>query len=47
MMSTAGYSEVQTIDEVTTLLVMAREVEIQPLRQRLASQPALVEWGGT
>jgi hypothetical protein len=47
MMSTAGYSEVQTFNEVATLLVMAREVEIQLLRQRLASQPALVEWGGT
>ena len=46
MTGTAGYSEVQTFDEVTTLLVMAREVEIQQLRQRLASQSALVEWGG-
>jgi len=43
MTGTAGCSEVQTFDEVTTLLVMAREVEIQQLRQRLASQPALVE----
>ena len=45
MTGTAGYSEVQTFDEVTTLLIMAREVEIQQLRQRLASQSALVEWG--